>query len=106
MLRFLADEDFSGKILRGVFRREPRLDIVRVQDVGLLSAHDRDVLDWAAREGRVVLTRDVSTMTGYAFERVEQGLELPGVFVVRRYAPIGRVIDDIFVLAECSLEDE
>jgi hypothetical protein len=34
-IRFLVDEDFDNDILRGVLRRKPNLDIVRVQDVGL-----------------------------------------------------------------------
>jgi len=35
MISFLADEDFDGRIVRGIERRLPNLDIVRVQDVGL-----------------------------------------------------------------------
>ena len=37
MLRLAADENFNGDIVRGLLRRNPKLDIVRVQDVGLLS---------------------------------------------------------------------
>lgn len=32
MLRLAADEDFNNRILRGLIRRQPELDIVRVQD--------------------------------------------------------------------------
>ena len=35
MLRLAADENFNGNIVRGLLRRNPKLDIVRVQDVGL-----------------------------------------------------------------------
>lgn len=38
MLRLLADENFNGDIVRGLLLREPDLDIVRVQDVGLIDA--------------------------------------------------------------------
>ena len=37
---------------------EPTLDIVRVQDVGLRTASDPDILAWAASEGRILLTHD------------------------------------------------
>jgi hypothetical protein len=40
MLRFLADEDFDNDIVRGMLRRLPTMDIVRVQDVGLSGALD------------------------------------------------------------------
>lgn len=38
MLRLLADENFNNNIVRGLLRRKPDLDIVRVQDVGLSGA--------------------------------------------------------------------
>ena len=53
MLRFLADEDLTRAIVRGVLRTRPDIDIVRVQDVGLRTEKDPVVLDWAAGEERV-----------------------------------------------------
>lgn len=47
-IRLLVDEDFDNDILRGVLRRSPSVDIVRVQDVGLSGKPDSEVLDWAA----------------------------------------------------------
>ena len=63
-------------------------------------------LEWAAQEGRVLLTHDVSTITRYAYERVLADLPMPGVFEVQRAVPISRAIEDIFLLAECSLQGE
>lgn len=73
MLLLAADENFNGNIVRGLFRRQPALDLVRLQDVGLSGANDRPVLAWAAQEGRVLLTHDVSTITRYAYDRVQDG---------------------------------
>ena len=106
MLRLAADENFNNDIVRGLWRRKSELDIVRIQDVGLSGADDPTVLEWAAREGRVLLTHDVTTMTGYAYERVRAGQPMPGVFEVSRAVPIGLAIEDILLLAECSLEGE
>ena len=47
-MRLLTDENFNGNILRGLMRRLPELDIVRVQDVGLKNTDDPVVLEWAA----------------------------------------------------------
>jgi hypothetical protein len=105
-LRFLVDEDFDNDVLRGVLRRLPELDIVRVQDVGLSQQADPAVLAWAAREGRVLLTHDVSTMTRHAYTRINSGLPMPGVFAVSQSMPIVQAIEDIVLLAECSLENE
>ena len=106
MLRFLADENFNNDILRGLLRRQPDLDIVRVQDIGLSGADDPTLLAWAAQQGRIILTHDVTTMTRYAYERVQAGGPMPGVFEVSRSVPIGTVIEDIMLLAESSLEGE
>ena len=37
MLRFVADENFNNNIVRGLLRRQPELDLVRIQDVGLIA---------------------------------------------------------------------
>ena len=94
-MRLLTDENFNGAILRGLIRRIPELDVVRVQDVGLRYADDPTILDWAASEARILLTHDVATITLYAYERVNQGLPMPGVVEVMATAAIGRVIDDL-----------
>jgi len=101
-LRFLVDEDFDNDIVRGMLRRLPSLDIVRAQDVGLSGSVDPIVLEWAAQEGRVLLTHDVSTMTAHTYARVSSGLPMPGVFAVSQLAPINQVIEDLMLLAECS----
>ncbi len=58
MLKLAADENFNNDIIRGLLRRKPDLDIVRIQDVGLSGADDPTVLEWAAQEGRILLTHD------------------------------------------------
>src|SRR5436853_7712045 len=73
MLKLATDENFNNSILRGLLRRRPDLDIIRVQDAGLSGADDPIVLDWAATEGRVLLTHDAATITKYAFERINAG---------------------------------
>jgi len=62
MLRLLADENFNDDIVRGLWLRQPDLDMVRVQDAGLAGADDPDVLAWAALNHRIVLTHDRATM--------------------------------------------
>ena len=105
-LRFLVDEDFDNDIVRGVLRHLPTVDIVRVQDRELSDTLDPIVLDRAAQDGRVLLTHDVSTMTVHAYARVTSGLPMPGVFAVSQLAPINQVIEDLVLLAECSLPGE
>lgn len=80
--------------------------MLRVQDADLSETDDPIILEWAAQEGRVLLTHDVSTMTAYAYDRMRTGLPMPGDFEVSRKVPIGVAIDEILLLAECSLAGE
>lgn len=77
MLRLLADENLDGNIVRGLRRRLPAADLVRVQDILRSGLADPEVLAWAAVERRVVVTHDVATMTRFAYERVEAGFRCP-----------------------------
>lgn len=108
MIRLAVDEDFNNRILRGVKRRLPQLDISRAQD--FLTREERDddrkVLEWTAREQRVLLTHDVTTMRSFAESRITSGLPMPGIFEVSQYLPIGQAIEDIILIAECSIEGE
>jgi len=106
MLRFLADENFNNQIIRGVLRRNPNVNIVRVQDVELTGADDPTVLAWAAQQERIVLTHDVATMTNFAYERLAAGLLMPGLFEISRRVSVSQAIEEILLLDECSLEGE
>ena len=102
----VADENFNNDILRGLLRRNPSLDIVRIQDVGLVHAPDTDVLQWAAQENRVLLTHDQNTLTKFAYQRVVEGKRMSGVIEVNRSAPMSVAIDDILLLAVLSKNRE
>jgi hypothetical protein len=106
MLRFATDEDFNNRIVRGLLRRQPDLDILRVRDAGLAGKNDEDVLAWAASEGRILITHDVTTMKQAAYDRIAAGLPMPGVFELSQDVPIGRALDEILLLVLCSDQDE
>ena len=105
-MRFLADENFDYAIILGLQREKPDLDIVRVQAVGLISTDDPIILEWAARENRILLTHDVNTVPGYAYQRVADGKSMPGVLAVHQTAPTGTVIEHLLIVLEASKPDE
>ena len=80
MLRLISDQNFSGPILRGLHRRIGPLDLVRALDVGLDRAPDPVLLEWVATNDRILLTHDVNTIPGFAYDRVRAGLGMPEVF--------------------------
>ena len=95
MLKFLADEDVPRSFSSQLRLHLPGIDIVRVVDVGLGQTPDPVILQWAADNGRVVITRDAETMTKFARERIRMELPCPGVIVVRQAVPIGPALRQI-----------
>jgi hypothetical protein len=106
MLRLISDEDVNDAIIKGLRRREPTVDIVRAVDVGLGHTDDPIILEWAAKEGRVLITGDVNTMLGFGWARVQDGLPMSGVVALLENAAIGRAIDDILTVVHCLMADE
>ena len=106
MLPLAADEDVDGKIIRGLRRRLPDIDLVLVLEAGLRGSPDPVLLGWAAKEGRVFITQDENTLVGYAWDRVKAGLPMPGVIVRGKGVTIRRAIDDLLIIAGCGAAED
>lgn len=106
MLRLLSDQNLNGRILRGLARRDVVLDLVRACDAGLASFEDPEVLEWAAKEDRIVVSHDVNTMPAFAYDRVRAGQSMPGVFIIPVSMAIGQAVDELeFALEAVSPEE-
>ena len=106
MIKFVADENFNARIINGLKRRNPSVDLARVQDVGLANTPDSEILQWAADTGRIVLTHDVATMPVDATDRLNAGLPMPGLFLIPQSRRTGEAIDELLLIIECSSADE
>ena len=105
-VKYLFDEDLNGRIVRGVRRRMSGLDSNTVQGADLIQATDPAVLDWAAAEGRIVITHDHRTMRACAEDRLKAGRPMAGLILVPQTAPLGQVIDDLVLIAEATTAEE
>ncbi|WP_008311713.1 DUF5615 family PIN-like protein [Leptolyngbya sp. PCC 6406] len=106
MLSLLSDENFNGDIVRGLMLRQPNLDLLRVQDVGLREVDDPAILAWAASNGRILLTHDRATMPDFAYNRLVRGEPIAGMFVVNDRMPVRQAIDELLLLLDCSEQAE
>jgi len=77
-----------------------------VQDVDLSGEEDPIVLEWAAQHDRIILTHDARTMPSHAYARVRAGLSMAGVCVVPQTLPMGRTIEDLVIVIECSTKED
>jgi hypothetical protein len=105
-MKFAADENFDNRILRGLLRRQPDVDFIRIQDTEVAEADDPIVLAWADKENRILLTHDQKTVPRFAYERIAQGKRVAGVIVAGDSLPIASVIDDLLIIVTCSTASE
>lgn len=75
--RFLVDEHINSALVMGSERLVPDIDVASVQNVGRRTADHPTILEQAASQGRVLITRDVKTIPSHAFERVSAMTHLP-----------------------------
>jgi hypothetical protein len=79
-VRFQADADLDGRILRGLRRLAPEIDIRTAADVELAGLEDPEVLRIAAESGRVLVSQDRRTMpahfTRYLLNAQSTGLRI------------------------------
>lgn len=106
MTLLLADACFDHDLLRALLHHRPNLDIVTAQSLAMDSADDRELREWAARHDRVILTHDLNTLAGFAYERVQAGMPMLGVIEVRLGGAWSRIIDDLLLLITCATTDE
>lgn len=102
MLPLLADEDLHGAIIDGLRLHFPEVDLDRAQDVGLMHTPDSRILEFASIHNRVVVSHDRKTMTVSAQERVDQGLHMAGLIIVKQRMRIGDAIRHVGTLAEAG----
>ena len=93
------DEHISRTIARGLQSRG--VDVIRVPEAGTMGASDREHLEWARREGRVLFTHDADFLRLHALEFSHDGI----IFAPRRL-PVGRAIRGLMLIYELlSAED-
>ena len=96
----------NGDIIRGLFLRQPNLDLVRVQDVGLQEVDDPTILAWVANNDRILITHDRATMPDFAYERLVNEKPMTGLFVVNDRMPIRQAINELLLIINCTEQAE
>src|SRR5215471_12094833 len=96
-IRFQADADLDGRILRGLRRVGPEVDIQSAAAAGLVALEDSEVLRLAAEAGRVLISQDRSTMPGH-FQRFISRSQSPGVILLRAGVPIAVAIEEVLLI--------
>lgn len=90
MIKILADQNFNGKILKGLKSR--------ISDYALLT--------FAAAENRIILTHDSKTFPDFVYEKIFKNEKMCGVIIVSNRCPIGQAIDEIEIALQCNSKSD
>jgi hypothetical protein len=111
-LRYLLDEHLRGELWRaiGTYNAQAAdpLDVIRVGDPAdlPLSSSDPDILVWAEKAARVVVSRDTRTMIGELLAHLAAGRGSPGLFIIRRRAALADVLSFLVEAANAGDDDQ
>jgi hypothetical protein len=108
-VRYQADADLDGRIVRAVRRHEPRIDFqfasAAQSGQGLTGLPDDQVLAVCAQEGRILITHDRRTMPTHFAEFIATQVS-PGVFIVPRGMPLPVAVEWLLTIWEASEAEE
>ncbi|MDB5299627.1 MAG: hypothetical protein JWO87_1290 [Phycisphaerales bacterium] len=107
-LRFVLDEHLRGSVWDLIQRhnllREDPIDVARVGDPEdlPLSISDPQILQWAERERRILISRDKSTMPTHLAQHLAAGHHSPGVMILKPHLSMPRLLDFLVLAAYAS----
>ena len=104
-IRFQADADLNSIIVGTLLRRAPEIDFQSATAAGLEELKDSQVLAIAARENRVLVSHDQSTMPDH-FAQFMMTSRSPGVFIVPQHLPVITAVDELLLIWSASEPDE
>jgi uncharacterized protein DUF5615 len=100
-VRFQADADLDGRILRGLRRTALEIDIRTAAEAGLEGLRDPDVLRICAESGRILVSQDRRTMPKH-FASFTAVASSPGVILLREATPIATAIEELVLIWTAS----
>ena len=104
-VRFQADADLNQIILLATVRQEPAIDFQTATEANLAGRNDREVLSIAAREGRVLISHDQSTMPNHFADFIAMETS-SGLIVIPQHLPLGFAVEDLLLIWFASEADE
>lgn len=105
-IKFQADNDLNGHILRALLRFKPEIDFQTALAIGLhRSVPDDQVLALAATAGRVLVSHDLKTMPEH-FAAFIINQTSPGLILVSQKLSIKQAAEELLLVWEASEAEE
>ena len=104
-IRFQADVDLDGRILRGLRRTAPEIDIRTAFAAKLDGLDDPNIPRISANSVRVLVSQDRRTMPAH-FARFRKEANSPGAIILREAIPIADAIEELVLIWSASEAEE
>jgi hypothetical protein len=104
-LTFVFDEHVRGPLWQAVLRHNLRggnpLDVVRVGDTPELplAIDDPEILVWAERDERILVTEDRHTMVSHLQAHLSVGHRSPGILILRPGQRMRELVECLVLIA-------
>ncbi len=110
-IKYLIDENLPPLYQQQLRRLLPELAILAIGDPGPLNVPGKGTLDpeiliWCEINGFILVTNNRASMPVHLAEHLAQNRHLPGIFVLRKKAAIGEILDDLILIAEVNETEE
>ena len=108
MRRFLIDENLSPAYRTQLLRHEPSLTVLAVGDEGApaKSTPDPEILEWCEQNQFNLITNNRKSMPKHLCYYLAAGNHVPGIFTISLEVPMGKIIEELLIIAGASDEDE
>ena len=106
--KYLLDEHVSPRLKRELMRREPDKVVWCLGDLGAppLQTGDPDILRWCEANRFTLVTYNRASMPPHLQEHLAAGRHIPGLFILKRSLPMGKIIDELTVIWGAGTSDE
>jgi hypothetical protein len=108
-LRYLLDENLRGGALWPAIQRHNArgafvVDVVQVGDPPdlPLGTADPDLLLWAERNSRILVSQDKTTLPGHLAQHLAAGHHVPGIFLLRAGSTVSQVLPWLILIAHAG----
>ena len=108
MRRFLIDENISPRYRTQLLYHEPSLTVLVIGDDGAPArgTPDPEILVWYEQNQFSLITNNRESMPQHLSDHLSAGHHVPGIFTINIEMPMGKIIEELLLIAGASDEDE
>ncbi len=103
-VQYLLDENLPPLYQEQLLRYQSDLTVLMIGELSAINtpakgALDPEILIWCESNNFILVTNNRTSMPVHLAEHLSQHRQVPGIFVLRPFASIGQIIDDLILIA-------